>query len=63
MRKIITSGNQAVVIHQNADGGRVFASLYVNARNGIDGADITNIQWAGWTVKGAERWAAKQLER
>jgi len=61
MTKIITSGNQAVVIHQNPDGGSVVANLYVNARNGINGADITNLRWSGRTVKGAEKWAAKQL--
>lgn len=37
------------------------ACLYVNARDGIQNADITNLRWSGKTVKGAEKWAKKQL--
>jgi len=59
MAIIKTSGSRAVVI--NEQNGRVSASLYVNARNGLQGADITLQRWVGKTVKGAESWAAKQL--
>lgn len=62
MQEIITKENRAVVISQNADGGTVRANLYVNARNGIEGADITTISWEGATLAGARRWANKQLE-
>jgi len=59
MQTIKTQGNRAVVI--NAKDGQVFANLYVNARNGLQGADITTQRWSGKSVKGAEAWAAKQL--
>ena len=59
MTIIKTSGNRAVVINQQGD--KVWANLYVNARNGLQGADITAQRWTGKTVKGAESWAAKQL--
>lgn len=58
-KQVITSGNKAVVI--NVQGDSVWANLYVNARNGIDSADITALRWNGSTVAGAKRWAAKQL--
>ena len=58
--KTITKGNRAVVI--NEQDGYVWANLYVNARNGIQNASITNIRWTGSTIKGAERFAAKHLE-
>ena len=60
MQKIITQGNRAVVINEQEE-GRVWANLYVNARNGLENADITLLRWTGKTVKGAEKWAAKQL--
>ena len=56
---IITNGNRAVVINQQ--GAQVWASLYVNARDGIHNATITGIRWTGKTVAGAQRWAAKQV--
>lgn len=59
MQIVKTSGNRAVVI--NEQNGRVSANLYVNARNGLQGADITSQRWTGKTVKGAEAWAARQL--
>ena len=59
MTIIKTSGNRAVVINQQ--GAKVWANLYVNARNGEQDADITAQRWIGKTVKGAESWAAKQL--
>jgi hypothetical protein len=55
----ITNGNRAVVIRVQGD--TVMAFLYVNARNGIEHADITSARWTGSTVAGAKRWAAKQL--
>lgn len=58
-KQIITQGSRAVVI--NVQGARVWANVYVNAANGIDGADITALRWTGSTVAGAKRWAAKQL--
>lgn len=58
-QQTITSGNRAVVI--NAQGGKVWANVYVNARDGLKNADITAIRWTGATVAGAKRWAAKQL--
>ena len=59
MTIIKTQGSRAVVI--NEQNGRVWANLYVNARNGLQGADITSQSWKGKTVNGAESWAAKQL--
>lgn len=60
MQKIIkTLENRAVVIIQS--GETIYANLYVNARNGLDNADITSLSWTGKTLKGAEKWAAKQL--
>lgn len=59
MQIIKTKGNRAIVI--NEQNGRVSANLYVNARNGLQNADITSQRFTGKTVKGAEAWAAKQL--
>lgn len=59
MQKIITKGNRAVVI--NVQDGSVWANVYVNVRNGLQDADITPTRWAGKTLAGAEKWAAKQL--
>lgn len=56
---IITNGNRAVVINQQ--GGNVWANLYVNARNGIETADITSQRWAGKTLAGAQKWAKRQI--
>lgn len=61
MTKIVTKENRAVVINQNPDGGKFWANLYVNARNGMQDADITLLRWEGKTLKGAETWAEKQL--
>lgn len=61
MREIITKENRAVIINQNADGGTVWANVYVNVRNGIEFADITNVRWKGKTIAAARRWAEKQL--
>lgn len=58
-QQIITKGNRAVVI--TSQDGRVWANLYVNARNGIADASITLSRWSGKTVKGAEKWAAGML--
>jgi hypothetical protein len=59
--KIITKGNRAVVISANEEAGPFWATLWVNARNGIQNADITPTMWRGKTMKGAEKWAARQL--
>lgn len=59
MKKTIIEGNRAVVI--NGQGGNFWANLYVNARGGLNGADITTSMWTGKTAKGAEKWAAKML--
>lgn len=59
MKTIKISGNRAVVI--NEQNGQVWANLYVNARNGIENADITALRWEGKTIKGAQKWADKQL--
>lgn len=59
-KEIIQSGNRAVVI--NRQDNSVWANVYVNARNGIEGADITMLRWTGKTMDGARRWAKKQLE-
>lgn len=59
MKKVIESGNRAVVI--NEQDGYFWANLYVNTRNGLQGADITSLRWSGKTLQGAEKWATKQL--
>jgi hypothetical protein len=62
MQQIIeTNGSRAVVINGNPEIGYVWACLYVNARNGIQDADITPLRWQGKTLAGAKKWAAKQL--
>jgi hypothetical protein len=58
-QQILSAGNRAVVI--NRQGGSVWANLYVNARNGLNSADITPLRWTGSTMTGARRWAGKQL--
>jgi hypothetical protein len=58
-KQIITAGNRAVVI--NRQGDSVWANVYVNARNGMNNADITLLRWTGKTMEGARRWATKQL--
>jgi hypothetical protein len=58
-QQTITNGNRAVVIRVQGD--TVMAFLYVNARDGIESADITSLRWTGSTVAGAKHWAAKQL--
>lgn len=55
----ITQGNRAVVI--NNQDGHIWANLYVNARDGLQGADITTHRWTGKTEAGAKRWAKKML--
>jgi hypothetical protein len=58
--KVITKGNRAVIITAQAPTA-VSARVYVNARNGIENADPTQITWKGKTFEAAEKWAAKQL--
>lgn len=60
MQTIIQNGNRAVVINEQSK-GHVWANLYVNARNGLQGADITAQRWTGKTVAGAQKWATKVL--
>jgi hypothetical protein len=54
------AGNRAVVI--NRQGCSVWANLFVNTGNGLDDADITLLRWSGKTIRGAIRWADKQLQ-
>lgn len=62
MKRQITviEGNRGVVINEQEN--HVWANIYVNARNGIEGADITRSRWEGKTVAGALRWAKKRFE-
>ena len=60
MQTILKHRNSAVVI--NHQEGNVWACLYVNARGGdVMDWDITNLRWSGRTMKGAVKWATKQL--
>ena len=59
-QKIIYKENRAVILNWDNFGG-AFANLYINARNDIQGADITGLRWEGKTMSGAIRWANKQL--
>lgn len=60
--KIIIKGSKAVVISANEETGPFWATVWVNARHGIQDADIVaGIRWRGKTLKGAEKWAAKQF--
>ncbi len=59
MQTIKSSGNRAVVITEQ--NGKLWANLYVNAKNGIQNASITPTRWEGKTMAGALRWAEKQL--
>lgn len=62
MQQIIeTKGNRAVVINGQPELGYFWACLYVNARGGIQNADITPLRWKGKTLDGAKKWAAKHL--
>jgi hypothetical protein len=61
MRIEIIKNNSAVVIMRNADGGNYRACLFVNARNGLQDADITTFAWKGKTEAGARRWADRML--
>jgi hypothetical protein len=56
---IITNGSRAVVITEQ--GSKVWANLYVNAKNGLADASITSLRWTGKSVAGAKAWAAKQV--
>jgi len=58
-QQVITNGNRAVVI--NVQPGSVWASLYVNARNGIQNATICHQRFSGKTQAGAIRWANRML--
>ncbi len=58
-QETITKGSRAVVI--NNQDGHIWANLYVNARNGIQFADITLLRWTGKTLAGARKWAAKVM--
>ncbi len=65
-QETITKENRAVAIFKNTpfdqkDGGTIWANLYVNARNGLQDADITGISWKGKTIAAARKWAEKQL--
>jgi hypothetical protein len=55
----ITNGNRAVVITEQ--GAKVWANLYVNARNGLADASITSQRWTGKSVAGAKAWAEKMV--
>lgn len=57
----VTKENRTVVINQNNEGGVVWASLYVNTRNGMSHATATGRRWTGKTIKGAKKWAEKVL--
>lgn len=59
MQTILRNGNRAVVI--NVQGEKVWANLYVNARDGIQNADIAMQRWTGKTVEGAQKWAEKVM--
>lgn len=59
MTKQITKGNRAVLIKE--DHGLFRAFLYVNVRNGIRHADITNLRGVFKTMKAAQSWADKKL--
>lgn len=57
---IIRNENRAVIINQQE--GHVWANLYVNARSeDIANWTCTTLRWTGSTMKGAQRWADKQL--
>jgi hypothetical protein len=58
---IKTKGGRAVVI--NEQDGHFWANLYVGARQGLAHASITQTRWTGKTLKGAEKWAEKQLDK
>lgn len=68
--KIITKENAAVVINiQETEGElQVQARMWVNTRgqvkdNRLHDGDATLTSWSGKTLKGAEKWANKVLDR
>lgn len=61
MTKTIQQGNRAVVIYSNGEGCVFSARVYVNVRDGIANATATNLARKFNTLKGAEKYAAKQL--
>lgn len=58
-QQIIKSGNFAVVINSQDD--FVWANMYVNARNGLQNADITRIKTSGKSLAATIKWANKKL--
>ena len=60
MQTIKQNGNITVVI-TGGDGRSYVARLYVSVRKGLGYAAITPQRWEGKTLKGAEKWADKQL--
>lgn len=63
MTKLIADGNQTVAIISNDASGPFHARVYVNTRNGFEHGDATNVARSFNTMKGAEKWAAKELAR
>jgi hypothetical protein len=63
MQTILSLENRAVVINEQPETNSVWANLYVNARQGLEHADITPSRWEGKTFAGAKRWAEKQLNK
>jgi hypothetical protein len=58
----IAKGNQTVRIQANDNTGPFNARVYVNTRGGQDG-DATLVARSFNTLKGAEKWAAKELAK
>ena len=64
--KRITKENKTVKI--NEIDGFYNCYLLVNVKydsqtGDLDKGDMTNLTWSGSTLKGAERWASKQLNK
>lgn len=60
-QKNIFNGNRAVVITSNDENGPFSCRLWVNARDGLNGADATLTCCKRATMAGAMKWADKQL--
>ena len=58
MTNTLINGNRAVRITENAE--QVSAVLIVNIRESIETGTVVD-RFSGATLKGAEKWAAKQL--
>ncbi len=60
-QKTIFAGNRAAVIRSHDEGGPFSVRIWVNARDGLNGADATLVTTKRATLAAAIKWAENQL--